>query len=141
MATCSPGDYLAIYRLFARYTAALDSRDVNTLVGCFAPDATLSSPTIGVFEGRQRIREFAERFARFQETGIQMRHFFFDLTVEMEDDGARATSYLLISHTRDGEVKLQPPGRYECSLIRQDGGWLFKSRTVIMDAEARLDRV
>jgi ketosteroid isomerase-like protein len=141
MAECSPSDYLGIYRLFARYTAALDSRDIDTLVECFAADATLSSPTIGVFEGRKEIRQFAERFARYQEAGIQMRHFFFNLTVEVEGDHARAASYLLITHTSGGDVKLQPPGSYECALMRQGDGWLFKSRAVVMDAEARLGKV
>lgn len=141
MRESSLADYVAIYGLFARYTAALDSRDVDTVVDCFLPDGTLSSPTIGVFKGHAQIREFATRFARFQEAGVQMRHCFFDLVVEADGDEAHAMTYLLISHTSGEKLTLQPPGRYDCRVARRDGRWRFKSRVVLMDAEARLGKV
>ena len=75
--------------LFVRYTTALDAGDVETIVGCFTEDGALESPAVGVYSGRQGIREFAERFARFRERGSQLRHFISNLAVQVDgDDGA-----------------------------------------------------
>jgi len=67
-------DRLAIGDLFVRYTTALDRGDVETLVDCFTPDGSLDSPAVGQHSGHAAIRVFAERFARFNERGGQLRH-------------------------------------------------------------------
>ena len=72
--------------LFVRYTTALDAGDVETIVGCFTEDGALESPAVGVYAGRQGIREFAERFARFHERGSQLRHFISNLAVQVNGD-------------------------------------------------------
>jgi uncharacterized protein (TIGR02246 family) len=68
-------DRQMISDLFVRYTTALDAGDVETVIGSFTEDGALESPAVGVYAGRQGIREFAERFARFHERGSQLRHF------------------------------------------------------------------
>jgi hypothetical protein len=35
--------------------------------------------------------------------------------------------------TRNGESRMGPPGRYDCTPIRVNGGWLLKRRLVILD--------
>ena len=72
--------------LFVRYTTALDAGDVETIVGCFTEDGALESPAVGVYAGRQGIREFAERFSRFHERGSQLRHFISNLAAQVEGD-------------------------------------------------------
>ena len=62
-------DRLAINDLFVRYTTALDAGEVDTIVACFTEDGALESPAVGVYSGRQGIRDFADRFARFREAG------------------------------------------------------------------------
>ena len=125
--------------LFVRYTTALDAGDVETIVGCFTEDGTLESPAVGVYAGRQGIREFAERFARFHDRGSQLRHFISNLAVQFEGDEARATCYLLTVITRNGKTELMPPGRYDCRLAKVDGQWLFSHRLVVLDGEFKLD--
>ena len=127
--------------LFVRYTTALDAGDVETIVGCFTEDGALESPAVGVYAGRQGIREFAERFSRFHARGAQLRHFISNMAVRVAGDEAHAACYLLTVITRDGKTELMPPGRYDCRLAKVDGAWLFRHRLVVLDGEARLDGI
>jgi uncharacterized protein (TIGR02246 family) len=134
-------DRTMINDLFVRYTTALDAGDVETIVGCFTEDGALESPAVGVYAGRQGIREFAERFARFRERGSQLRHFISNLAVQVNGDQAHATCYLLNVMTRGGKTELMPPGRYDCRLMKVDGEWLFSHRLVVLDGEVPLDGI
>jgi len=131
-------DRLAIHDLFVRYATALDAGDVETIVGCFAEDGSLESPVVGIYTGRDAIREFATRFARLREGGTQLRHVLSNLAVRVDGDDAHATCYLVTIMTRDGKSVLRPPGRYECQLVRVNFKWVFKYRLVIEDAKAPL---
>jgi uncharacterized protein (TIGR02246 family) len=134
-------DRTMINDLFVRYTTALDAGDVETIVGCFTEDGALESPAVGVYAGRQGIREFAERFARFRERRSQLRHFISNLAVQVNGDQAHATCYLLNVMTRGGKTELMPPGRYDCRLMKVDGEWLFSHRLVVLDGEVPLDGI
>ena len=135
-------DRLAIEDLFVRYTTALDKGDVETIVDCFTPDGSLDSPAVGSYSGHAAIRAFAERFARFNEQGSQLRHVISNLAAEIDGDRARATCYLLNLLTRNGESRLLAPGRYECDLIKSaDGRWRFQRRVVILDHPITLEGI
>jgi ketosteroid isomerase-like protein len=134
-------DRLAIGDLFVRYTTALDAGDVETIVGCFAEDGALESPTVGTYSGRPAIREFAQRFARFRENGAQLRHVISNLAVEIAGERASATCYLLNLITRNGRSELLAPGRYECDLVKVGGEWLFRRRVVILDHPVTLEGI
>ena len=127
--------------LFVRYTTALDAGDVETIVCCFTEDGALESPVVGVYAGRQGVREFSERFARLRANGTQLRHFISNLAVQVNGDTAHATCYLLNVVTRNGRTEIGPPGRYDCTLAKQDGQWLFQHRLVVLDGEMKLDGV
>jgi len=131
-------DRFAINDLFVRYATALDSGDVETIVGCFTEDGSLESPAVGKYAGRDGIREFSNRFAQFRQRGAQLRHVLSNLAVEVTGDRARATCYLCNIITRDGRSEMMPPGRYECDLQRINGEWLFKHRLVVLDAAFQL---
>jgi len=134
-------DRLAIAELFVRYATALDNGEVATVVDCFTADATLASPAIGVIAGRDAIRAFAERFAAQRAAGAQFRHFVTNIAVEIAPpaDRATATAYLLVFITKDGTSRRLPPGRYECELVNDGGGWRFFRRTVFHDHDYTLD--
>src|SRR3954469_22000575 len=139
--TPSIEDRFGINDLFVRYTTALDAGDVETIVACFTEDGALESPAVGVYSGRQGIRDFAIRFARFREAGSQLRHFISNLAVQVDGDEARATCYLMNVITRNGKTELMPPGRYDCRLAKIDGAWLFHHRLVVLDGEFPLDGI
>ena len=133
---------LAINDLFVRYTTALDRGDVETIVDCFTPDGLLDSPAVGSHAGHAAIRGFAERFARFNQKGSQLRHVISNLAAEIDGERARATCYLLNILTRDGHSRLLAPGRYQCDLVKSaDGQWRFQRRVVILDHPVTLDGV
>jgi uncharacterized protein (TIGR02246 family) len=141
MAVPSVEDRLMINDVFVRYTTALDAGDVETIVGCFTEDGALESPTVGIYSGREGIREFAVRFAQFRERGSQLRHFISNLTVQVDGHEARATCYLLTVITRRGKTDLMAPGRYDCLLAKVAGEWLFKHRLVVLDHEVTLEGI
>jgi uncharacterized protein (TIGR02246 family) len=134
-------DRQMINDLFVRYTTALDAGDVETIVACFTEDGALESPAVGVYAGRQGIREFAERFSRLHERGSQLRHFISNLAAQVEGDAAHATCYLLTVITRNGKTELMAPGRYDCRLAKVNGQWLFRHRLVVLDGEVKLEGI
>lgn len=134
-------DRIAIHDLFVRYTTALDRGDVDTVVDCFTADAVLESPAIGVIAGYEAIRAFAGRFAALHKGGTQFRHMITNLAAEVEDERARATCYLLVLVTRDGESRQLPPGRYESELVKEAGQWRFRRRVVFHDHAYTLEGI
>jgi ketosteroid isomerase-like protein len=136
-------DRLAIEDLFVRYAIALDNGEVETVVGCFMADAALESPAIGRIQGSDAIRAFAGRFAAQREGGIQFRHMITNLAVELTpgDERARATAYLLVMISKNGQHRSLPPGRYECDLTKIDGRWRFSRRVVFHDHDYTLDGI
>ena len=131
-------DRFAIDDLFVRYATALDNGDVEGIVSCFTEDGSLESPAAGGYSGRDGIREFANRFARFRERGYQLRHVLSNLAAKVDGDTAHVTAYLMNIITTDGVSKMMPPGRYDCDMRRVNGEWLFHRRLVVLDAEFSL---
>ncbi|HVC52507.1 MAG TPA: nuclear transport factor 2 family protein [Stellaceae bacterium] len=133
-------DRAAIHDLFTRYCCALDSGEVETVVGCFAADAVLKSPIIDI-RGHEAIRAFAGRFAAQRAAGTQFRHMVTNIATTIDGDRARATAYLLVLITAKGGHHTLPPGRYDCDLVREAGGWRFSRRTVYHDHDYTLDGI
>jgi hypothetical protein len=134
MAKASIEDRLVIEDLFVRYTTALDSGDVDGVVGCFIEDGWLDSPIVGRHQGREELRAFAEKTAEpIRARGARFRHVVTNFLIDVRDDRAQARCYLLDFVTIEGESKLLSSGEYDCELARVDGSWLFVSRLVRMD--------
>jgi len=132
-------DRFGISDLFTRYTCALDAGDVDTLVDCFTEDGALISPAVGAHSGRPAIRAFAERFARFRANESQLRHVISNLMMQVDGDHARASCYLIVFLTRDGESRLLAPGRYDCELRKVGDAWRFQRRVVTHDHDYTLE--
>lgn len=136
MPTSAVEDKLAIEALFVRYTTALDSGDVNGVVGCFIETGKVESPIVGRFEGRDELLKFARITADAITRGAKFRHVVSNFNVEVwDDDHAKAKCYLLDFVTRDGKTELLSPGEYECELVKIGDKWLFASRIVRMDRQ------
>jgi len=135
-------DRHAIGDLFARYMWAIDTGDVEGLVACFTDDGALESPAVGRYVGRDGIRGFATRFARFHAGGTQLRHVISNLLIEADvGDRAFAKCYLVTFLTKDGQSRLLGPGRYECRLRKENGTWRFENRLVVMDHDYVLEGI
>jgi hypothetical protein len=127
-------DWIGVSRLFARYSLALDTGDIDGIVSCFHPEGSLESPILGKVEGHANITAFAERFAGLRRGGAQLRHVVTNLQVASNGETARASAYLSTFLTQDGETRVLPPGVYDCSLVRTETGWVFVTRMLQMDA-------
>lgn len=134
-------DRFGINDLFVRYACALDAGDAETVTDCFTDDATLVSPAIGVHTGKEAIAAFAQRFARFQSGGSQLRHVISNLMMDVRGDRAHATCYLTVFLTKDGSSRLLAPGRYDCELCKIDGAWRFQRRVVLHDHDYTLEGI
>jgi ketosteroid isomerase-like protein len=134
-------DRIRIEDLFSRYMWAIDTGNVEALVGCFTESGALESPAVGRYAGRTAIRDFAARFARFRERGSQLRHVISNIVVDAAGETAAARCYLIVFLTRDGSSRLLGPGRYECELRKTEGAWLFQNRVVIMDHDYELEGI
>jgi uncharacterized protein (TIGR02246 family) len=132
-------DRLAISDLFTRYTCALDAGEVDVIVDCFTGDGALVSPAVGRHAGHAAIRAFAERFARFQRNGNQLRHVISNLMMAVTGDTAHATCYLTVFLTKDGKSNLMAPGQYDCDLRKVNGAWKFQNRVVLHDHDYTLE--
>jgi len=139
MAAPSIEDRFAINDLFVRYAGALDAGDAATVIDCFTEDATLVSPAVGEHSGRAAFTAFAQRFARFQAGGSQLRHVISNLMMRVDGDRAHASCYLTAFLTRNGKSNLLAPGRYECELRKLDGQWRFQRRVVLHDHDYTLE--
>lgn len=134
MAKPSIEDRLAIEDLFVRYTTALDSGDVEGVVGCFTQDGWLDSPIVGRHQGREQLRAFAEKIAEsVRLRGARYRHVVSNFRIEATENRAVARCYLLDFVTIGEECKLLSPGEYRCAVEKIGGEWLFVSRIVQMD--------
>jgi ketosteroid isomerase-like protein len=133
----------ALHDLFTRYCGALDNGEVETVVDCFTADATLESPAIGVISGTDAIRSFAAGFAALRVAGTQFRHFVSNIAVELNAGGdqARATAYLLVVISKNGNHRSLPPGRYECDVVKEGAAWRFTRRVVFHDHDYTLDGI
>ena len=135
----SVDDRIAIEDLFIAYTCALDAGDVEGVVGSFAEEGALESPAVGRCAGRDAIRGFAQRFARFRANGSQLRHVISNLRIDANGDRARASCYLVVFLTRNGQSRMLAPGWYDCDVVRREGRWVFLRRVVTMDHDYELE--
>ena len=133
-------DRVAIADLFTRYCCALDSGEIDTVVDCFTAEAVLKSPMIDI-RGHGAIRAFAGRFASQRAAGTQFRHLVTNIAATINGDRARATAYLLVLVSAHGGHRTLPPGRYECDLVKQAGGWRFARRVVFHDHAYTLEGI
>jgi uncharacterized protein (TIGR02246 family) len=132
-------DRVAISDLFTRYCCALDNGEVETVVDCFTERGSLRSPIFDA-QGRDQIREFAQRFAGQRAAGAQFRHMVTNIAVTVDGDRAAATAYLLVLVSKDGSHRTLPPGRYDCDLVKERGAWRFARRNLLHDHAYSLAR-
>jgi 3-phenylpropionate/cinnamic acid dioxygenase small subunit len=133
MQTTEFEDRIKIHDLFVRYTSAVDNWDEPGLLGCFTEDGVLETPVLGGrFAGRERQLEFV-RIGRTRAEGVQMRHVFSNLGVQLDGTRAEAHSYFVVYSTRNGKSELSVVGRYNCRLRKLGNEWLFEYRGVSID--------
>ena len=120
-------DRLAIRELLETYAAAVTALDAETWGETWAEDAEWSLPDypeIGTTHGRAAIvAMWIEAMKGFP--GIMFEAW--PGAIDVSGDTATAICFTAEVYDRDGQT-FRDRGRYEDTLIKQNGRWLFKTR-------------
>jgi len=110
-----------IRQLAARYAVAVDSRDVETLVGLFVDD-------VRVGRDRRGREALAESFrASLGAIGVSMLHVGTHAIDLLDDDHATGSVYCRADVEEDGKM-IRQAILYRDTYERRDGSWFFVRR-------------
>jgi hypothetical protein len=146
-------DHVRIEQLLMRYAAALNTRDADTYVSLFTPEAELElrraidePPFLGPFKGREALRTqwFPDGPGAVDRSGRRpfgpMRHVTTNYEIEVRGETATVRAFFIevVANGPNIPPGSKPPtihamGRYEDELVKQDGRWLFSKRVVVTD--------
>ena len=121
-------DRMEIQELMARYNHAIDFGDVEAWVGTFVDDGVFHG-SMGRFEGRQALTDFAHGFVRDYPDG---RHWINNIVIDGDGETATAACYLHMFRA-SGDRPTVATGRYHDRLRRVGGRWRFVWRVVTVD--------
>jgi hypothetical protein len=132
-------DRAEIMDLQSRYLFALDFQDAATYASTFTEDGVIEWAR-GEIKGRRAIHEFISS-GTYNPTGdaekgawpAASRHFITNQVIKVEGDTARALTYWFqaTNNTADRRIMvLGLFGHYEDELIKIEGRWYFKKRTI-----------
>ena len=130
--TLTAQDRSDIQNLLAHYAKYLDTGDLDGYVGLFASDAVLFEQ----HHGREAIRAYVAQVMERRRTEPGMRlHFMSPAAIDGEGEHATAYSYLVWVTTGASPCPVGAGARYEDTLVREAGRWVFQSRRLTRMAE------
>jgi len=132
-------DRAAIIDLQSRYLFAMDFQDAETYASTFAEDGVINWAR-GEIKGRKAIYEFMAS-GEYNPTSsaeegkwpAASRHFITNQVIRVDGDTAKARTYWFqaTNNTADRQTMvLGLFGHYEDELVKIDGQWYFKKRTI-----------
>ncbi|MEA2624502.1 MAG: hypothetical protein QOD06_547 [Candidatus Binatota bacterium] len=122
----------AIRELFARYCLLVDGARFEEWSELFSEDAVFEVPGVARLQGRTKILQFIRRIP-LDERGLPgFKHCVLNEVIEVDGDQARAESSLVLLRNAT-PVHIEIAGRYHDELVREDGRWRFRSRTVAIE--------
>jgi ketosteroid isomerase-like protein len=133
-----------ITNLLIEYGRALDSADFKRYASLFTRDGSWSGGTGSVSGGPQAIYEFMATNIGGAKPGVPPRpigfgrsyHIMSSFIIDVKGDAATASSrWAFVSAARGPGI--QVAGRYEDTLVREDGAWKFKTRQAFNDLPAQ----
>lgn len=124
----STDDQLAIHQLYARYAFTVDLRDVDGWLANWTEDGALvttSGKRIGGVDARRALMETYTSDPN--ESGY---HWVGNIVIEPATYGASGRCYLMHVFAPEGPAQLRYCYYYEDELVKREGCWLFRLRTV-----------
>jgi uncharacterized protein (TIGR02246 family) len=129
--TLSTDDIVEIQQLAARYCHAVDAGDGPSFAATFTPDGSLSAAG-QKYAGRENLATFA--------TGVPLgvpgiRHALSNIWIGGDESQASLRAYMSVSARvgPEGSRVEVSTGKYDDTLIRVDGQWLFAERVFTSD--------
>ena len=121
-------DRVALEALCYRYDVAADERDAAAYVALWTPDGCWDGP-FGRYEGHAALRRLIAEIAA-SEALRGTRHWPNNIVIEGAGDHATVSlDNLLMQATPEGP-RLASLSRSDASLVKRDGRWLFRERTI-----------
>lgn len=123
-------DRAEIQQLLINYGRSLDGRDFETYAQMFAVDGEWIG-SIGTFKGPSAIQaamEDAFKLPPDKPAGPGFIHLLTNAVIEIEGDHATAVSKWTFITLADNRPGISNIGRYDDTLIRENGRWKFQRR-------------
>jgi SnoaL-like domain len=129
----APRDDAAIRNLIARIAQIADTGEVDDYVHCFTPDARWEMPG-APRRGHADIRagSQARRDSGEIGPGSATRHLVGTTVVDVDGEGARATSYFQFFVLTTTAPRLRLVGQYDDQFVRCPNGWLLDHRRITL---------
>jgi uncharacterized protein (TIGR02246 family) len=124
-------DRIAIKDVICMYARGVDRGDMSVIAECFTPDAKFNTPK-KTCNNRDEIVAMLPQMGQYR----AQTHFMGNQLVEIDGDTAQSETYSLAIHVydRDGAQHEYTMGiRYLDRLVRADGRWRIRERTVQND--------
>ncbi len=132
-------DRAEIENISNRYMVAVDAGDIDTVMGTWTDDGILTS-VFGVATGKAAIRKTMSGFGGGAVKDIpenatsrpRVRHQIINHVIDVTGNTAKSVAYwfALTNDTPQHDVQLLYFGHYEDDLVKLNGHWLFRKRTV-----------
>jgi len=132
-------DYLEIMTLLARIAQLADAGDIEDYLDCFSPDGSWTLHDSHGLNLEPQVRtgreELAEGVRERREIGLQgpgtaTKHDVSSISIDVEGDTARASSYFRFYRSTNLVPELIAIGRYDDELVRTPGVWRLKNRSI-----------
>jgi ketosteroid isomerase-like protein len=138
-------DRAEIENLSNRYMVAVDAGDIETVMATWADDGVLEWVG-GVEKGAAAIRKAMSNFGGAAaiaklpagaKTRTRTHHQIINHVIDVNGNTAHSTAYwfAITNNTPQKDVQLFYFGHYEDELVKKDGRWLFKRRTVYNESQ------
>jgi hypothetical protein len=128
----TPGDYIEIRQLVARYAYAVDTGadNGNVYARLFAPDGAFADRTGRETKGHEALAALARRNTRGAQSAF---HFIMNHVIDPSPGGAVGKQYLLQLRIGEGERPndIFGGGHYDDIYVKTPEGWRFKRRQFI----------
>jgi len=133
-------DRALIENMSNHYMVAVDAGDIETVMNTWADDGVLDWVG-GVEHGKAEIREAMSKFGGGAVMGTlpadaterqRTRHQIINHVINVDGDTATSFAYwfAMTNRTTHGQIEFLYMGHYEDELVRVNGEWKFKKRTV-----------
>ena len=128
-----PNDHERVRQVLSRYCFALDRGKMDELAPLFHRNAmfAVSFENGQTHTGRETIQAWYEKF--FQQRPDQyrhMRHKIYEPLVTVTGNTATAATYFDADSIGPDDKIYVIAGRYDDTLIKEDGQWFFQNRTI-----------
>ncbi|GAB6096707.1 hypothetical protein JCM14469_29600 [Desulfatiferula olefinivorans] len=128
---------IEIEQLLYRCCHAVDHGHVDSIMECFHPSATLiiNWEENGRHSGHEAIRQWFLNYTQIMTSALNyLRHKITCPLIDVNGDEATAFSYLDVDAApKDGGQVVISVCRYEDKLVRTDGRWYLKEKSIFMD--------